>query len=69
MKTRVALTGLLSLLLLLTSCSSEPTVEQIKTDLIGHTLDIGQIDGWTFLALSEFKQFDIKGEQKQGWDG
>ena len=37
------------------------SVEQIKADLIGR-----QAETWRFDALSEFEQFDIRGEQRQG---
>ncbi|MFC2044742.1 hypothetical protein ACFLT8_06095 [Chloroflexota bacterium] len=41
----------------------EPTAEQIKADLIG-----SQLPGtpWTFEALSEYEQFDIRAKQIQG---
>lgn len=45
------------------SQESEPNAEQIKADLIGHQL---LSYGWTFAALSEYEQFEIIGEQKQG---
>jgi len=44
---------------------SEPDVEQMKADLIGHNLT-GEGLGWTFAALSEFEHFDIRGKQEQG---
>ena len=46
--------------------SSEPSIEQMKADLIGHILTTGEGTGWAFAALSEFEHFDIRGKQEQG---
>ena len=43
----------------------EISAEQIKADLIGHYLT-GEGLGWTFAALSEYEQFDIRDTQRQG---
>ena len=42
------------------------SVEQIKADLIGHIVFTSNEKTWTFAALSEFEQFDIRDEQRQG---
>lgn len=42
---------------------SEPTVDRIKVDLIGHTLTASGLTVWEFAALSEYEQVDIKGKQ------
>ena len=44
---------------------SEPDIEQIKADLIGSRIRTEQLQ-WTFAALSEYEQFDIRGKQMQG---
>ncbi len=61
----LALFLILSITLVGCGGSSEPNVEQMKADLIGHNLT-GEGSGWTFAALSEFKHFDIRGKQEQG---
>jgi len=55
------------LCVLLVGCigQSEPDVEQIKADLIGSRIKTEQLR-WTFAALSEYEQFDIRGKQRQG---
>lgn len=53
----------------LTGCAtirSEPSVDQIKADLIGHNLTISGVQVWSFDALSEYEQFNITGNQTQG---
>ncbi len=53
----------------LLGCSGqqEPTAEQIKSDLIGHRLQVaGSGFYWEFAALSEFEYFDIRSKQAQG---
>jgi hypothetical protein len=44
---------------------TEPTIEQIKADLIGHYLTDREEAVWTFAALSEIEHFDIRGKQVQ----
>ena len=42
------------------------SAEQMKADLIGHTILVnGQLE-WKFQTLSEYEQFEIIGEQTQG---
>ena len=43
-----------------------PSAEQIKADLIGHTLTISAGEVWEFAALSEYEHFDIRDKQTQG---
>ena len=43
-----------------------PGVEQMKVDLLGHRLVVGGQSVWEFAALSEFEQFDIRGEKTEG---
>ncbi|MFC1953429.1 hypothetical protein ACFLWR_04790 [Chloroflexota bacterium] len=37
----------------------EPSVEQVKADLLGHTLTSRGVQIWEFAALSEYEEFDI----------
>jgi len=46
--------------------TKELSVEQMKADLIGHTLVWNGQTVWQFAALSEYEQVDIKGKQTQG---
>ncbi len=48
------------------STSAVPSVDQIKADLIGHRLTFEGYHVWTFAALSEYEEFDIRSEQTQG---
>ena len=57
---------ILSLILIGCAGLSEPSVEQIKADLIGQRIYTSALSGWEFEALSEFEQFDIRGKQRQG---
>ena len=51
-----------------TSSSGEVgySAEQMKADLIGHTLVVKGQTAWEFAALSEYEQFEIIGKQTQG---
>ena len=52
-----------------TGSSSEEfgySAEQMKADLIGHTIVVNGQLAWKFQALSEYEQFEIIGEQTQG---
>ncbi len=64
---RMLLALLIMLSVILAGCSGqpEPDVEQIKADLIGQRITTEQLR-WTFAALSEYEQFDIRGKQTQG---
>lgn len=44
----------------------EYSAEQMKADLIGHTLVVNGQHAWEFAALSEYEQFEIIGQQTQG---
>ncbi len=57
----------LILCLTLIGCSSlspQPGADQIKADLIGHSIPISASEVWEFAALGEFERFDITGTQK-----
>ena len=71
---KMVLILLLSLGVISIGCSvqSEPSIEQIKTDLIGHRIYVSGITGrdtefagWEFEALAEFEQFDVRNKQVQ----
>ncbi len=52
-----------------TESSSEEfgySAEQMKADLIGHTILVNGQFVWKFETLSEYEQFEIIGEQTQG---
>ena len=46
--------------------TEEPSIEQMKADLIGHILTWKGQSVWKFAALSEYKEFDVIDKQKQG---
>ena len=64
----LALAILICLVTVNVSCdivSPEPSVEQIKSDLIGETLTQGTLT-WHFHALSEFKEVTIVDKIREG---
>ncbi|MFC2034026.1 hypothetical protein ACFLTT_01290 [Chloroflexota bacterium] len=45
---------------------TEPSIEQMKADLIGHNLFQHGQPLWQFAALSEYEEFEVKDKQIQG---
>ena len=67
-RTFLILFALICLVAVNTSCdlfSPEPSVEQIKSDLMGETLTQGTLT-WHFHALSEFKEVTIVDKIREG---
>ena len=73
-KWQVLLIASLAFLLVLSSCTKEPDVEQIKADLLGREMfhpGEGLFGGlvtvpWKFASISEFLDVKIRSKQKQG---
>ena len=59
---------ILILCISLVGCSGQPKldIDQIKSDLIGHNLLLEGHYVWTFAALAEYEQFDIRSMEAKG---
>lgn len=40
----------------------QPSIDQVKADLIGHVLTVNEVPVWEFAALSEYEDFQINNE-------
>ena len=63
--TLVVLIGLVTVNVGCDLVSPEPSIEQIKSDLIGETISRGDMS-WYFAALSEFKEVTIVDKIREG---
>jgi len=58
MERNVSVFVVVVLILLLVGCARVPDSQQIKADLIGHTMG-SMVGGWEFVSISEFQEFTI----------
>ncbi len=67
-KWQVLLIVSLAFLLVLSSCTKEPDVDQMKADLLGRVVDVPSprvaFGEWKFASMSEFQELTIRNKKK-----